>query len=140
MGLDDLFENKGQGKHGRRGEGRGAGYDAHGHDDHGRHGHEGNGSPAVPGEGYGDHGGFPFGSSHGHHPLKTDMFRKLLANKPLVIGLAAVAVILLGLALWLLVALLGMVNDQGVKGLLEKFDIPGLLKRLWEGAGKGTPA
>jgi hypothetical protein len=69
--------------------------------------------------------------------MKAELLRRLMANKPLLIGLAVVAILLLVLAVWLAFGLIGIVSQTGVKGLLDKLDIPGLLKKLWEGAAKG---
>jgi hypothetical protein len=119
MDLDDLF---GGGHGGRQGRHRG-------HDDHDR-GHE------RDDDGYGDrdrdrhrrHGGPDL------HALTRDLLPKLLANKPLLAAVAGGALLLVVLAVWLLVTLIGAVGQGGLKGIVEPAVEAG--KTIWEGSGK----
>lgn len=123
MDLEDLFKGRRHGHGGDHGHDRYRGHDDHHHDDHrGGDGYRRDGY----GNGYGD-----------HHAMKAEMLRKLMANKPLLIGLGVGALLLLVLAAWLAVVLIGAVSQTGLKGVAEMFDVQGILKRLWEGAPKG---
>lgn len=149
MGFEDLFEGFGEqrrrGSHGSHGFG---GHSDHGHD-HGDHDDDRHtqyrdrdtaGMETFPVNREGNSDSFRDSAHHGRD--QTQMYReyaqKILANKPLLIGLCVAAVFLL---LFVLIAgliilsalapLLGYVNENGVKGIVET--ILALLQKIWLG-------
>jgi hypothetical protein len=112
--LDDLFEHSRHKRH-----------SAHRHDDERQSGY-----------GY---------ERHGHHQSLLDLAQRVVRNKALLTGLALTFLFIGALGIWLVVTLLpyflqllstagGILEQQGIKGILE--DITPLLQRLWEGSGK----
>jgi hypothetical protein len=68
------------------------------------------------------------------HALARDLLPRLLANKPLLAAVAGVALLLVVLAVWLLVTLIGAVGQGGLKAIVDPAVEAG--KTIWEGAGK----
>lgn len=117
MDFDDLFKGE---RHGNR---KQYGHDRHdGHED--RHGDDGR----LWREGRGHHDRFS---------MPHELLGKLFANKALLVGLGVAALLMAALAAWVVVTLIGAVSRDGIKGLLDSFDLPGILRRIWEGTAKG---
>jgi hypothetical protein len=153
MDLEDLFGGGHRRRHGRdRGhEARGGqhGHDGHGeqeehagprdHDDRGgegpRRGSAGNEAHAAGGgldprhdPGSSGHRGF------GPQGLQRELLAKLLANKPALFALAGLASLVLVLATWLLVTIIGAVGQGGLAGVVEAVVAP--LRSLLEATPK----
>jgi hypothetical protein len=106
------------------------------------------GTPPLPVEdrsdGYPDDHDDRYGRrrSYGHrghggldlHALGRDLLPRLLANKPLLAAVAGAALLLVVLAIWLLVALIGAVGQGGLRGLLEP--VVEAARTAWEGTAK----
>jgi hypothetical protein len=148
MDLEDLFGND---KH-RYGKGHG---DKHGsrkhrgdHDEHGhraKHDDEWGGDPDRHDDDHGGRGRIDDEHSDGRHSrpsfpglghaILLPKLKKLFQNKVLAAGCLLVALVLVGLLLWLVVALIGAINQHGLKGAVDL--VNRTLKWLWEGSGKG---
>jgi hypothetical protein len=115
MDFDDLFKGE---RHGHR---KQYGYDRQdGHQE--RHGED----DRLWREGRG---------GHDRHAMPTELLNKLMANKGLLVVLGLAALLIAALAAWVAVTLIGAVSRDGIKGVLDGFDVPGILRRIWEGTG-----